>query len=123
MRRRGVLPGDAQDIALECAFIAYRSIARGTLLLPTDGVYDQKIASYMHIAAWPWATTRRSRARAVCAMRPPWIVGADHTGWLWTATAGGRFQEASAASLTASEVFAGAGAGGRGGPLQLGSGW
>jgi OmpA-OmpF porin, OOP family len=52
---------------------------------------------------------------------PAVIVGADHTGWLWTATAGGRFQEASAASLTASEVFAGAGAGVHGGPLQLGS--
>lgn len=52
---------------------------------------------------------------------PAVIAGATFTDWLWTATVGGRFQKTSTASLTGSEVFAGAGAGLRSGPLQIGA--
>lgn len=52
---------------------------------------------------------------------PQVIVGAEHPSFLWSATAGARFQEASANSLTGSEVFLAAGAGARKGPLQIGA--
>ncbi|WP_437605411.1 hypothetical protein WMF20_30365 [Sorangium sp. So ce834] len=45
--------GNAQDVALERAYSAYRSIAKGTLALPTDpSAYDQKLTAYMRAVAW-----------------------------------------------------------------------
>jgi hypothetical protein len=53
LRQRGVPLSIAQDVALECAFITYRSIAKGTLALPPDVEgYDQKLPVYMRTVAW-----------------------------------------------------------------------
>jgi len=62
MCQRGVPVGTAQDIALEGAFITYRAIAKGSLVLPLDAEgYDQKITAYMRTVAW---RLRRNHKRA-----------------------------------------------------------
>jgi DNA-directed RNA polymerase specialized sigma24 family protein len=53
LRQRGVPLGVAQDVALESAFITWRSIAKGTLAVPVDAAgYDQKFLAYMRTVAW-----------------------------------------------------------------------
>jgi len=53
LRQRGVPLGVAQDVALECAFITYRSIVKGALAIPLDAEgYDQKFTAYMRTVAW-----------------------------------------------------------------------
>lgn len=62
MRQRGIPLGMAQHIALECAFITYRAIVKGSLVLPLDAEgYAQKLTAYVRTVAW-WL--RRNHRRA-----------------------------------------------------------
>lgn len=53
MRQRGMSVGMAEDIALESAFITYRAIVKGSLVLLFDAEgYDLKLTAYMRTVAW-----------------------------------------------------------------------
>ncbi|WP_437679231.1 OmpA family protein [Sorangium sp. So ce131] len=88
-------------------------------LVPQEGL---RPAAAIGLSVWvPTGDDAAFSGAGSVRYAPRVIVGAEHPVFRWSATAGGRFQEASAASLTGSEVFVAAGAGVRRGPLQLGS--
>ncbi|WP_441288281.1 OmpA family protein [Sorangium sp. KYC3313] len=88
-------------------------------LLPQEGL---RPAAALGLSVWlPTGDEAAFAGAGAVRYAPRVIVGAEHPGFRWSASAGGRFQKASADSLTGSEVLFSAGAGVRKGPLQLGS--
>ncbi|WP_437591722.1 OmpA family protein [Sorangium sp. So ce1000] len=88
-------------------------------LLPQEGL---RPAAALGLSVWlPTGDEAAFAGAGTVRYAPRVIVGAEQPGFLWAASVGGRFQEASTDSLTGSEVVFTAGAGVRRGPLQLGS--
>ncbi|WP_437799883.1 OmpA family protein [Sorangium sp. So ce693] len=88
-------------------------------LLPQEGL---RPAAALGLSVWlPTGDEAAFAGAGAVRYAPRVIVGAEHPGFRWSASAGGRFQKASSDSLTGSEVLFAAGAGVRKGPLQLGS--
>ncbi|WP_437534070.1 OmpA family protein [Sorangium sp. So ce726] len=88
-------------------------------LLPQEGL---RPAAALGLSVWlPTGDEAAFAGAGAVRYAPRVIVGSEHPGFRWSASAGGRFQKASADSLTGSEVLFSAGAGVRKGPLQLGS--
>ncbi|WP_433934612.1 OmpA family protein [Sorangium cellulosum] len=88
-------------------------------LLPQEGL---RPAAALGLSVWlPTGDEAAFSGAGAVRYAPRVIVGAEHPGFRWAASAGGRFQQASGDSLTGSEVFLAAGVGVSKGPLQLGS--
>ncbi|WP_437308960.1 OmpA family protein [Sorangium sp. So ce388] len=88
-------------------------------LLPQQGL---RPAAALGLSVWlPTGDEAAFSGAGAVRYAPRVLVGAEHPGFLWSASAGGRFQQDSGDSLTSSEVFLAAGVGVRKGPLQLGS--
>lgn len=88
-------------------------------LLPQEGL---RPAAALGLSVWlPTGDEAAFAGAGAVRYAPRVIVGAEHPGFRWSASAGGRFQKASSDSLTGSEVLFAAGAGVSKGPLQLGS--
>ncbi|WP_437969481.1 OmpA family protein [Sorangium sp. So ce260] len=101
------------------ATLADLQVGGRVTLLPQEGL---RPAAALGLSVWlPTGDASAFAGAGVARYAPRVIVGAEHPGFRWSASAGGRFQPAAADSLTGSEVFFGAGAGVRRGPLQLGS--
>ncbi|WP_437929541.1 OmpA family protein [Sorangium sp. So ce291] len=88
-------------------------------LLPQQGL---RPAAALGLSVWlPTGDEAAFSGAGAVRYAPRVLVGGEHPGFLWAASAGGRFQQDSGDSLTGSEVFLAAGVGVRKGPLQLGS--
>ena len=60
LRARGVPEADAEDYALECATLTYRSIVEGIIDLPDDPTYYRpRFGMYMKTMAWRMHSNRK----------------------------------------------------------------
>ncbi|WP_437735775.1 OmpA family protein [Sorangium sp. So ce1335] len=108
------VPSPAAGVAL-----ADLQVGGRVTLLPQEGL---RPAAALGLSVWlPTGDEAAFAGAGAVRYAPRVIVGAEHAGFRWAASAGGRFQPASGDSLTASEAFFAAGVGVRKGPLQLGS--
>ncbi|WP_438027884.1 OmpA family protein [Sorangium sp. So ce233] len=108
------VPAPAGGIA-----VADLQVGGRVALLPQEGL---RPAAALGLSVWlPTGDEAAFSGAGAVRYAPRVIVGAEHPGFRWAASAGGRFQQASGDSLTGSEVFLAAGVGVRKGPLQLGS--
>lgn len=61
LHRRRLPPADVEDIAQTAALIAYRSIAKGSLVLPANSAeHGRLIAAFMRTAAWHTIANRKN---------------------------------------------------------------
>ncbi len=61
LRRRGLTPGDVEDIALECACLTYRNIADGTITLdPEPAKREGQIGNYMRTMCWRMVASQKT---------------------------------------------------------------
>ncbi|WP_437289572.1 OmpA family protein [Sorangium sp. So ce406] len=108
------VPAPAGGIA-----VADLQVGGRVALMPQEGL---RPAAALGLSVWlPTGDEAAFSGAGAVRYAPRVIVGAEHPGFRWAASAGGRFQQASGDSLTGSEVFLAAGVGVSKGPLQLGS--